>query len=160
MTDRETIQTDVCNHSQGLSVWLLDHDGLMTPRLVDAFGPLKAVQTSATDTESTYQRNSQLRRRSDDALILKATLEVGKSEVPATLIDRLREGDNLFGQLLHDFGISVRVTTRGLFQTPSGQFGRNVTMARTGHERRLCRVKETLSLDADLRQLLRKDWSS
>jgi hypothetical protein len=131
----------------------------MTPKLVDAFGPLKAVQISSDDNATSYQRNSQLRRRSDGALILEASLNVSKTEVPSALLDAMRTGDSLFGQLLNDFGISVQVTARTLYQTPSGQFGRSVTMTRPGGEHALCAVKETLSLDADLQVLLREDWS-
>lgn len=159
MINHAMTQHDFHRHSQSLSVSLLDHDGLMTPKLVDAFGPLKAVKITATDTATTHQRHSKLRRRSDDTLILTASLEVNKSEVPSALVDALSTSDRLFGQLLNDFGVSVQVTKRALFRTPSGQFGRNVTMTRLGFDRPLCCVQETLSIDTDLQALLREDWN-
>jgi hypothetical protein len=126
----------------------------MTPKLVDAFGPLKAVQISAIDKADTYQRHSQLRRRSDGALILEASLNVTKANVPVELIDAMRMSDLLFGQLLANFQISAQVTARALFQTPSGRYGRYATLTRPGDDHALCSVEETLSLDSDLQKLL------
>jgi hypothetical protein len=138
-----------------LTLRLLDHPGLMTPRLVSAFGEIRAEQLSYQEANDVYKRHSSLRSHRGDRVVLDAWLTVYINKLPAELVSRLKSTDELFGQLLIDFEIDVAVKEPEIFRTPDGRYGRRTEMSFTNSGAIFCHVEEIMQKDAELIELVR-----
>lgn len=139
------------------SLTLLDHDGLMTPVLLAAFGRLFARQISSTYSGGWFVRRSSIFQRSTGERILDATLEISYAALPTGFLEKLTQGEELFGQLLSDFGIEVRISDKSIYSLNhdghSGpRWGRRVSMYRQDTDDLLCQVDELLVSEALLLQ--------
>lgn len=130
---------------------LVDHDGLMTPRLLAHFGPIN-VQVLRTDnlSETSYSRMSRLCQISTGALILDAELVLNTVALPHQVLLGLRDTQTPFGQLVMEAGIVARsvdreITTLAATDGQGRRLGRRhrLVNAQTGQE--LCAIVETLS---------------
>jgi hypothetical protein len=141
-----------------ISLRLLDHDQLMTPVLMAAFGEVFACQTAFRDDGHKIVRRSALYRRSVGEKILDATLVISKSSVPDGFLHEFLGSEALFGQLLINHGIAVRIADRHTYRYPSvgGQetrWGRRLLMFRADDDALLCEVDELLVSEDQLRNL-------
>jgi hypothetical protein len=128
---------------------LLEHDGLMTPRLQQEFGPMRAIQLAAHTTGTTFRRQSILRTQSGDHAILEATLEISLAALPKGFLERLVAVETPFGQLLQDYMISIEILDRQTYRKAPGantecRWGRRLTMRRADTSAHLCDVDELL----------------
>lgn len=129
---------------------LLDHDGLMTPVLRAQFGSLTAVQIAAERSEDIFLRESCIYQIATGAKILDAVLSISLSALPAGFLDRLLAEDVLFGQLLIEFRIGVRIAGRSCYLSQAApdqprRWGRRLLMYRIDTGALLCRVDELLT---------------
>lgn len=134
---------------------LLEHDGLMTPRLVAEFGPLRAIQIAASQSGATFHRQSILRTVSGDRKILEASLDISINALPGGFLERLTSAVTPFGQLINEYCIGVRLIDRKVYSS-AGQggskfrWGRRLTMLRADDNAHLCDVDELLVDGQDL----------
>lgn len=136
---------------------LLVHGGLMTARLVRLFGPVHAVQTQLEVGDSTVTRWSQLLQTATGVELLRAKLVISVANLPPGFMDQLLSGNRLFGGLLIEAGVAVRMTDRDIYRTSADQnwhWGRRQTMLQASDGLRLAEVDECLSNEASLRRLL------
>jgi hypothetical protein len=124
---------------------LLDHDGLMTPILAQEFGALSVRKTQTDQASGRFLRRSSIFQIASGGKILDAELEISAAA--------LRD-DVLFGQLLADFEIPVRLTDRVLYQTtplhPEMRWGRRLTIYHAETHAFICSVDEVLAPDTQL----------
>lgn len=138
---------------------LLTHDDLMTRALIRHFGAVHAVQTAIEDAGNSITRRSTLYQTATGAALLKAILVINKPELPDGLLDRLRDGTRLFGALLIDAGIAVRMEDRAIYRKESpggdqaGVWGRRLRILHASGDGLLCDVDECLVEEALLRRL-------
>jgi hypothetical protein len=143
--------TPVAQHeADRYSLSLLDHDGLMTPVLQAAFGPLQAIQQSAHQEGPVFLRRSSIVRVPGGEMILSAALEIQLAALPAGFLPALLSGTTLFGQVLRDFGIPVMTRDRQVYRqdTDAGshaRWGRRLGILRAQDAALLCRVDELLA---------------
>ena len=128
---------------------LLDHDGLMTPVLVAQFGPLTVRQTEARHSETRFFRRSSIYQAASGAKILDAVLDISLPSLPLGFLAQLQDEDVLFGQLLSDFSIAVRIADRVLYQSHS-RWGRRLTIYHSDTQAFICTVEELMAPDAQL----------
>lgn len=139
---------------------LLQHDGLMTRQLIRHFGPVHAVQTGIERDGDTITRWSTLLQTATGETLLQATLVIASPNLPDGLIDRLLAGNQLFGGLLIEAGVAVRMTDRVIYRAGppggvhAGSWGRRQRMLRASDDAVLADVDECLSDEATLSQLL------
>ncbi|WP_309665918.1 hypothetical protein [Tabrizicola sp.] len=131
------------------SLTLLDLDGLMSPILFSEFGRLFARQISSKRSGGAFTRRSSIFQKSTGQKILDATLEISLAALPAGFLEKLTQSEELFGQLLSDFGIKVRISDKSVYSLKqdghSGQrWGRRLSMYRQDTDELLCRVDELL----------------
>lgn len=132
---------------------LLDHDGLMTPVLLAQFGPLTVVQNEASQSATRFVRRSSIYQAATGVKILDAVLDIALQSLPVGFFDRLQQEDVLFGQLLQDFSMAVRIADRSLFHMQADQasrWGRRLTIYRSDTQEFICTVEEIMASDADL----------
>ncbi len=132
---------------------LLDHDGLMTPVLQAAFGPLAVRQSQVIDSVDRLRRRSSIHQAVSGAKILDAVLNVSLPALPDGFLEQLQHSDVLFGQLLSDFGLTVRTTNRILYQSLTDnpcRLGRRVAILRRDTDALVCQVDELLVSEAQL----------
>ncbi len=133
-----------------VSFALLEHDGLMTFRLAEAFGPIAARQVSIVTDADRITRNSELSQAASGALILEARLRIARDAVPAALLEDLVRGPQLFGALVVQYGIGVRFSNRQIYCVAASapgaapRWGRRQSMVLTSTGRALCEVDELL----------------
>ena len=126
---------------------LLMHDGLMTRELIRHFGAVHAVQTAT------------LYQTATGAPLLQATLTINKPALPEGLLDQLLDSTRLFGSLLMEAGIAVRMTDRTIYRAGppdgvyAGVWGRRQRMLHAKGGGLLCDVDECLVEEAPLRNL-------
>jgi hypothetical protein len=137
---------------------LLEHDGLMTPRLIAEFGPLRAIQIAASQSGAVFHRQSILRTLLGDRKILEASLDISVPALPEGFLERLTRGETPFGQLLIEFSVGVRVIDRKVYrqvgrESSPGRCGRRLTMLRADSLAHLCDVDELLVCSEDLLSL-------
>lgn len=138
---------------------LLMHDDLMTRALIRHFGAVHAVQTAIEDDGATVTRWSTLYQTATGAPLLQATLVMNKTALPEGLLDRLLHGTRLFGSLLIDAGIEVRMTDRTIYRAGppggvyAGVWGRRQRMLHAKGGGLLCDVDECLVDEASLQNL-------
>lgn len=139
---------------------LLTHDGLMTHQLIRLFGPVHAEQTGVERDGDTVTRWSTLVQTASGTPLLQATLVIATRTLPEGLLERLLSGNRLFGGLLADAGVEVRMTDRVIYRAGppggvyAGAWGRRQRMLRAKDGATLCDVDECLSEDAALRRAL------
>jgi len=143
-----------------LSGLLLDHDGLMTPRLSKAFGELTAAKRSHCLSETSFNRASLLCRKVDGQVILRAKLNIMIAELPEPLIDQLEKSDQLFGQLLIKYGVKVKFANRQLLRHGHGCYGRKLQMLSVNTGKIVCEVAEFLENEASLIRLCDREYST
>lgn len=142
---------------------LLDHGGLMTPRLTRFFGPVHASQTDLKDEGERLLRWSTLYQTRTGAPLLQARLVIFKSALPEGFLDRLLSGNRLFGGLAIEAGLPVRMIDQHIFQTDSGTeakataWGRRHRVLRAEDDAPLCDVEERLEPEAVLQGLVLPD---
>ncbi len=137
--------------SNGFSKGLLDHDGLMTPVLLAQFGPLTARQTEGKQIENRFLRQSTIYQAATGEKILDAELDISLQSLPATFLDCLQQQDILFGQLLRDFSIDVRIMDRTLYQSDQSlRWGRRLSICNANTLDLICKVQELMVGDAQL----------
>ena len=133
---------------------LLDHDGLMTPVLTAQFGPLIVRKTQSHPTANSVLRHSSIYQAGSDRKILDAALQISPHALPAGSLDQLLNEDILFGQLLADFSIPVRIADRTLYHSTETdeipRWGRRLSIYHGETGAFICRVKELLVNDAQL----------
>lgn len=153
--DTETLRRDF-----PVSHALLVHDGLMTRQLIRFFGPVHAVQTGLERDGDTVTRWSTLHQTATGAALLHATLVIASQNLPDGLMDQLQSGNQLFGGLLAEAGVVVRMTDRVIYRAGppggvyAGSWGRRQRMLRAFDDVLLCDVDECLSDEAALHRLL------
>ncbi|MBL4806248.1 MAG: hypothetical protein JKY31_03060 [Rhodobacteraceae bacterium] len=133
----------------GFGKKLLNHNGLMTPVITRFFGPMRAIQTRFEETQATYYRVSLLYQCAQHNLIIEAKLLASKDNLPAGLIDALRNTDQLFGQLLLDYHISVRIAPPKI-RHDNSRWSRQLAMLDKANGKLLCKVDEHLVSDQQL----------
>lgn len=149
--DQATLQRDF-----PLSYALLAHDELMTPRLVRHFGTVHAHQTAVKDEGQRLIRWSTIFQTMTGEPLLMARLVLYKPVLPASLIHQLLTTERLFGALLIEAGITVRMEERRVFRIdPEGngdtdQFGRFQKMILTDDSTLICECEEVLSGESQL----------
>ena len=133
---------------------LLDHDGLMTPVLTAQFGPLIVRKTQSHPSTDSVLRRSSIYQSASDSKILDAVLEISPQALPAGVIDQLLNEDILFGQILADFAIPVRITDRTLYQSTApdeiARWGRRLRIYHGKTAAFICHVDELLVSEAQL----------
>jgi hypothetical protein len=133
---------------------LLDHDGLMTPILAQEFGALSVRKTQTDQASGRFSRRSSIFQIASGGKILDAVLEISAAALPAKFLDQLLRDDVLFGQLLADFAIPVRLTDRVLYQitpsSPETRWGRRLTIYHAETHAFICSVDEVLAPDTQL----------
>ncbi|MDO6590205.1 hypothetical protein DS901_12130 [Loktanella sp. D2R18] len=133
--------------AQSLSLRLLAHRGLMTPRLTAAFGAMTADKVSITERDQRLTRKSRLISVESGEIILRAELSIVFENLPEMLVSQLRGTFTLFGQLLLDHKIDVSVAEPQIFQTPDGRYGRRTKITGTSGGIPICDVAEIMSYD-------------
>lgn len=139
---------------------LLTHDDLMTRVLIRHFGAVHAVQTAIEEDADSLTRWSTLYQTETDTPLLQATLVIRKAALPVGFLGRLLAGRQLFGGLLIEAGISVRVADRTLYRAGppdgvySGSWGRRQHMLRAADDVLLSDVDECLASEATLRRMV------
>lgn len=139
---------------------LLDHGGLMTEKLIRLFGPVHAVQSEIERDGNLVTRWSTLYQTASGAALLQATLIIRSENLPEGLLDQLLSGTRLFGGLLIEAGVNVRMVDRAIYRAGppggvyAGSWGRRQRMLRADTGAVLCDVDECLSDEATLRGLL------
>jgi len=132
---------------------LLDHDGLMTPVLRAAFGALTVSQSQAHMGQHCLQRRSSIHQAATGAKILDAVLNISITSLPAGFSEKLQQEDVLFGQLLIDHALAVRICERSLYASLAGEdlrFGRRAAIYRGDTDELICKVDELLVSEAQL----------
>ena len=133
---------------------LLDHDGLMTPILAQEFGALSVRKTQTDQASGRFSRRSSIFQTASGGKSLDAVLEISAAALPAKFLDQLLRDDVLFGQLLADFEIPVRLTDRVLYQItpspPETRWGRRLKIYHGKTAAFICRVDELLVSEARL----------
>ena len=132
---------------------LLDHDGLMTPVLRAAFGPLTVRQSQAPLGQDRMRRRSTIHQAATGAKILDAVLDIAVQALPAGFLEQLQRQDVLFGQLLQDFSVGVRIADRSLYQCFDGpvlRCGRRLVIYGGARSDVICHVDELLTSEAQL----------
>lgn len=133
---------------------LLDHDSLMTPVLTAQFGPLIVRKTQSHPSTDSVLRHSSIYQAASDSKILDAVLEISPHALPAGVIAQLLQEDILFGQILADFAIPVRITDRTLYQSNAPdqipRWGRRLRIYHAETAAFICRVDELLVIEAQL----------
>jgi hypothetical protein len=138
---------------------LLMHDDLMTRELMRHFGAVHAVQTAIEDDGDIVTRWSTLYQTATGEPLLQATLVINKPALPEGLLDRLLDGTRLFGSLLIEAGIAVRMTDRTIYRAGppggvyAGVWGRRQRMLYAMGDGLICDVDECLVEEASLRKL-------
>lgn len=137
---------------------LLAHDGLMTPRLTRLFGAVHARQTGLDDAGDRLVRWSTLYQTASGAPVLQARLVIFKTALPDGFLDRLLSGTLLFGSLVIDAGLAVRMTDHQIFQVDppdkAGAWGRRHRMLCESNDAPLCDVEERLEPEAALQGVI------
>ncbi len=132
----------------------------MTHQLVRLFGPVHAVQSQMEREGNTVTRWSTLHQTATGKALLEARLVIAAQNLPNGVIDQLLSGDRLFGGLLTEAGVAVRMTDRVIYQAgPAGKvdavfWGRRQRILRAPDGVFLCDVDECLSGEATLGRLL------
>ena len=136
---------------------LLMHDGTMTHQLTRLFGPVHAVQTGAKTEGETVTRWSTIYHTESGTPLLQARLVIASQNLPEGLMTRLSSGNRLFGGLVTEAGVPVRLTDRVLYRSalPGGAWGRRHRLLRADDGALLCDVDECLAEEDTLRRLLR-----
>lgn len=153
--DIETLRRDF-----PVSHALLWHDGLMTRQLIRFFGPVHAVQTGLERDGDTVTRWSTLHQTATGEALLQATLVIACQNLPVGFMDRLLSGNQLFGGLLIEAGVTVRMTDRAIYRAGppegvyAGSWGRRQRMLRAADDALICDVDECLTDEPTLRRLL------
>ncbi len=139
---------------------LLDHDGLMTPKLVQVFGEVSARQTGMSDEGDRILRRSVLCQTATGAPVLQARLAIFKAAVPDGFLDRLLSGTRLFGSLVIEAGLTVRMSGQTIFRGQSPDtagalaWGRRHRILLAGDDSPLCDVEEWLTDEETLEKLV------
>jgi len=146
----------LCDHistDAPISKRLLQHDTLMTAKLTEVFGEMIAHQTDFIDGDETFTRRSTLHRQGHEATILDARLIIRKFALPAGFLENLQKTEILFGQLLMNNGISVRMTERQVYKVIENgktRWGRQLQMLRADNANLLATIEELLVSEDEL----------
>lgn len=138
----------------------------MTRVLIRNFGPVHAIQTGVEDDGDQLTRWSSLHQTSSNGLLLNATLTLNKPALPDGLLDRLLGGTGLFGGLLIEAGVEVRMVDRKIYRAGpasgvyGGAWGRRQRMLRADDGALLCDVDECLAEETNLQRLVLKGGQS
>lgn len=148
-------------HDFPVSHALLVHDGLMTPKLTQFFGAVHAQQTDLELAADRIVRWSTLYQTETGTPLLRAKLVIFKTALPPSLLDRLLSGTRLFGSLVIEAGLSVRIAGHHIFQEhgPSEDasvvaWGRRHRILGASDDALLCNVEERLEAEAILQRAL------
>jgi chorismate-pyruvate lyase len=141
-----------------LSSKLLEHNSLLTPVLKKNFGDMtvdKCQLFQCMESPDTYLRESKLRQKCSNNIIVEATLRVMKKELPYRLIKDLQTTSLLFGDLLIKHKVKIRVSDQQIllhFDSKSGKLrmGRSHMMYRTSTNKAVCYVRELLVNEQEL----------
>jgi hypothetical protein len=133
---------------------LLDHDGLMTPVLTAQFGPLIVRKTQSHTSSDHVLRHSSIYQARSNGKILDAVLTISPHALPANFVDQLLNQDILFGQILTDLAIPVRITDRILYNShpadPTSRWGRRLSIYHGDTRALICSVDELLVIETQL----------
>ena len=127
-----------------LSEQLLRQNGLMTPALVKTFGDVIAVENFRKTTERVYLRRSSIFTALGQHPILDAELAINHHLLPQGFLSRLKNGRELFGALLLEFGLDVSIEGLVIFRREDQRFGRRLHMRDTVSGVIISRVEEVL----------------
>lgn len=142
--------------NSSLSRELLDHDGLMTPVLIRQFGPMNVRQTYAQHNEDRFLRHSTIYQSASGEKILEAVLDISLRAVPIGFLDLLQSKDVLFGQLLMDLSIAVRIVDRNVYRSETDhppRWGRRLAIQHCDSQVVICKVDELLVSEPHLLRL-------
>ena len=123
-------------------------------------GPWSSSVTTVGASPLTVTRWSTLHQTGTGAALLQATLVIASQNLPDGLMDQLQSGNQLFGGLLGEAGVAVRMTDRVIYRAGppggvyAGSWGRRQRMLRALDDALLCDVDECLSDEATLHRLL------
>lgn len=143
-----------------VSHMLLVHDHLMTPVLGRTFGAVHALQTHLEDHGDRLVRWSTLYQTATGAPLLQARLVIFKSALPGGFADRLLSGTRLFGSLLIEAGLAVRMADHYVFRvgqpggSPAGAWGRRHRLLCVRDDAPLCDAEERLEDETTLQGLI------
>jgi hypothetical protein len=137
------------------SKMLLDHDGLMTPVLIAQFGTVTVRQNEFHQDSDRLLRKSSIYQAASGSKILDAALEISLPALPPEFLGQLLHQDKLFGQLLNDFSIPIRITARTLHHASAEdnggiRWGRRLTMYRDDTQEFVSHVEELMMPDHEL----------
>lgn len=137
------------------SQMLLDHDGLMTPVLIAQFGALTVQQNEFHHGADRFLRKSSIYQATSGLKILDAALEISLPSLPRGFLGQLLHEEKLFGQLLNDHSIPIRIAARTLHLSSGeddqdARWGRSLTMYRDDTQDFLCHVQELMMPDHQL----------
>ncbi len=139
---------------------LLMHGDLMTRVLIQHFGAVHAMQTAIEHDGDSVTRWSTLYQTATGAPLLHATLIINKPALPEGLLERLLNGTRLFGGLLIEAGVAVRMTDRTVYRAGppggvyAGTWGRRQRMLLADDGVLVCDVDECLVEETVLRSLV------
>lgn len=139
---------------------LLTHDGLMTPKLMQVFGDVSAQQTGIVDEGAWILRRSVLCQTVTGAPVLQARLSIFKAAVPDGFLDRLLSGTRLFGSLVIEAGLTLRMSGQTIFRRDSPDkvgaiaWGRRHRFLLAGNDYPICDVEEWLTDEETLQKLV------
>lgn len=131
----------------------------MTRVLIRTFGPVHAIQTGTEDDGDRLTRWSSLYQTASNQPLLHATLVLNKPALPGGLLERLLGGTQLFGGLLIEAGLAVRMIDRKIYRAGpangiyGGAWGRRHQMMRADTGDLLCDVDECLVEETVLQDL-------
>lgn len=146
------------DRAANLALSLLDHDGLMTPRLNRMFGPISARQLTGESRGATFQRVSEVVQTGSGVVLLSARMVILYDHLPAGVVEALQQDSKPFGQMLIDLGIAARSVDREIFTsgTDPERLGRRHRIVDQGSGRTICTLTETLSPEAVLQDARRR----
>ena len=147
LTNTPSLLSDVI--TSNFSQMLLDHDGLMTPVLLSHFGALTVQQNECHRDADRILRKSSIYQSASGLKILDAALDISLPALPMGFFEQLLYQDKLFGQLLNDFSIPIRIAARTLHHAPAAdnqdtRWGRRLSMYRDDTQEFVCHVEELM----------------
>ncbi len=152
MQDHDTLAT-----ISPVSHRLLTGEGLMSARLVTAFGAVVPRQLSSVEENGIVHRQSALHQAASGDLILDADLRIRREVCPAEILAALDSASALFGALLVEHGIAVDFDLNEIFALATAdapiRWGRRRRMVLQSNGQVLCDVEELLAPEDNLARM-------
>lgn len=117
----------------------------MTPFLIKKYGSIYVETIEENEEEFTYSRTSIIKQTSTNNKILDAKITVQKSQLPALLIEQLKNTKIAFGQLLQDHNIDIMIENLQLFSATDNRPARKVDIIDAKTHALICHVEEVLA---------------